>query len=113
MNRNWAPKTIVRALEVLYVIDTNDKQATAPLIQDKIGCSYGTMSRYLRVLKELFNVKLSVRQVTISFRKRPNYYAIDDWGMINPKNFREHFEQNLLPLIRGMDKTEGREEVDL
>ena len=106
--KTWPPKGIVRALQVLYLLDQKKGMGTHSDIQQEVGCAYTTVHRYLRVLREVFSVKIEARQEVFSRFKRPSYYLIKDWGIIKERSFRENFPTQIKPSVDELDRQEGR-----
>ena len=110
--KTWPPKGIVRALQVLHLLDEKKGMGTHADIQEEVGCAYTTVHRYLRVLREVFSVKIEAGQEAFSRFERPSYYRIKDWGIIKEKTFREDYETQIQPLVDELDRQENRTKPD-
>lgn len=78
----WPPKDYTQLVALIKIIVKEGEQASMVGFQEHLGVSKSTINRYLRVLREVFGVKIYFVR-----KNRTGYYVVEDYGAFNPKWF--------------------------
>lgn len=78
----WPPKDYTQLVALISIIVKEGDNASMPMFQERLDISKSTINRYLRVLREVFGVKIYFVR-----KNRNGYYVVEDYGAFNPKWF--------------------------
>ena len=78
----WPPKDYTQLVALIKIIVKEGEQASMAGFQKHLGVSKSTINRYLRVLREVFGVKIYFVR-----KNRTGYYVVEDYGAFNRKWF--------------------------
>ena len=78
----WPPKDYTQLVDLVRIIVKEGEKASMPVFQEQLGISKSTINRYLRVLREVFGVKIYFVR-----KNRTGYYVVEDYGAFNPEWF--------------------------
>ena len=80
----WPPKDYTQLVALVRIIVKGGEKASMPVFQEQLGISKSTINRYLRVLREVFGVKIYFVR-----KNRTGYYVVEDYGAFNPEWFEQ------------------------
>lgn len=81
----WPPRDFTQLVSIVEIIVNEGEQASVSVLQERLGISKSTTHRYLRILREVFGVKIYYVR-----KNRSGFYVVEDFGAFNPEWFKSH-----------------------
>lgn len=100
MTQVWPPKDYMQIMEIVTIFVKEREAASISLFKERLGMSKSTVNRYLRILRDVFGMK-------IYFVRRGNggNYVIEDFGCFDERWFEHR------PAVEPGQEPEGELEI--
>lgn len=79
-----------RKFAIISTIDKQDRPSLQDIV-DATGIPGGTVKRQLTSIRLEFKIKILFIRDPSSPEGANGYYALEDWGVLDPESFRAHF----------------------
>lgn len=80
----WPPKDFEMVIALLTIFVKEKDKASMSLFKERLGMSKSTVNRYLRIMREVFGMKIYFLR-----QGRTGKYIVEDFGCFDQKWFKQ------------------------
>lgn len=99
---SWPPKDFERLMALVTLFIKEPNKASMSLFKERLGITKSTVNRYLRIMREVFGMKIYFLR-----QGKTGKYVVEDYGCFDPKWFKK------LPRVAKPKKQKTDAQADL